>query len=709
MNVKMGARNVFLANRSKERLDFAVARGIVRGNKAFVVGECLSSQVDEVSAGEGVDIIVICVSLGQGVRAAQAAITCVNAGGCVYLSAGFRPGDVLALDRSAKTDAWSIRSAWKTERIQVAGKPVDLSGHRGSRVKDLTMAADIIRGDSLSFGRVISHVISLDVLPDIMLTLSRNEKIQGVPAKRVVIDMTARDRVVELAEELPLRPLREATKKGQDAIPMSNLFREIGFEDNTSLLGWAYPPAWQDIKATAETALQMSSLSSKRHFIWVGTGGWVFLVDALKKTIPASQDITFHTLQSLDPKALADLFALIEDLSSAVCLGMTQSGKTLETVMLMDTLRERFDSAGLDYRAHFVWLTSMRQSERDYASGEATIRSLREHDWKKVDMVPLTIGNHPDINALFCAPYSVLMFLPLALLFSKDLKAVQRIFQQYLALKDGVVRGILLEAYSVASNHIGHIHLKLDESIAPTMTRLVTQLIEQGLGSKQIGFNPRACVTSCGQTAGFETVALPLHTEASAAVKIMLTMNTLSAFVALVAYHRRINFVTHPKVNLYKRRAMELMAAADVERKVSDPISFTADIIAYLSDNFQTHFVEVLCYGHVFVRHQQSIKDWLDSGLVSRIPSTSIAVVPGEAWNHSRYQAAVQTEDTVYVVLVSEKYCSQVAGVSDGAIDRNIRTLQAIALATYETLLPKALYFRVGEGFLEQKVLPDVG
>ena len=699
MNVKMGARNVFLANRSKERLDFAVARGIVQENKTFVIGECLSSQVDEVSAGEGVDIVIICVSLGQGVRAAQDATTYVNAGGCVYLFAGFRPGDVLTLDEDAKTDAWSIRSAWKTERIHVAGKSVDLSGHRGSRNEDLTMAANIIRGDSISFGRVISHIISLDVLPDIMQTLGRDENIQGVQAKRMVVDMTARDRVVELAEELPLRHLQEATKKDKDAISMGNLFREIGFEANTSLLGWAYPPAWHDIKTTIEKALQMKSLSSKRHFIWVGTGGWVFLVNALKQTIPASQDITFHTLQSLDPKALVDLFALIEDLSVAVCLGVTQSGKTLETVMLMDALRERFDSAGLDYREHFIWLTDMRQSERDCTSGEAVIRSLKEHDWEKVDMVPLTVENHADINALFCAPHSVLMFLPLVLLSPNGLKAVRDTYRQYLALRDESIHGILLKAYSVASNNIEHIQLGLDESIAPAMVSLVTQLIEQGLGSKQVGYNPKVCVMSCGQAAGFETVVLPIHTETSAAVKIMLTMNALSTFVAIVAYHRRIDFVTHPKVNLYKRRAVELMAAAEVNHKVSDPGSITADIIAYLSNNLQTRSVEVLCYGHVPVSHRQSIKDWLASGLADRSPGTSIAVVSGEAWNHSRYQAAVQTVDTVYVVLVSEKYCSQVEGVSKGAIYRNTRALQAIALATYETLLPKALCFRVSEGF----------
>ena len=67
----------------------------------------------------------------------------------------------------------------------------------------------------------------------------------------------------------------------------------------------------------------------------------------------------------------------------------------------------------------------------------------------------------------------------------------------------------------------------------------------------------------------------------------------------------------------------------------------------------------------------------------------------------------MQNEDTVYAVLVFEKHCSQVEGVSKGAIYSNTKTLQAIALATYETLVPKALCVRVGEGCLEEKTLPD--
>ena len=65
-----------------------------------------------------------------------------------------------------------------------------------------------------------------------------------------------------------------------------------------------------------------------------------------------------------------------------------------------------------------------------------------------------------------------------------------------------------------------------------------------------------------------------------------MTINTLSAFVAIVAHHRRIDFVTHWKVSLYKRRAMELTAAAE---------------------------------------------GWLASALALRIPSTSLTVVPDEA------------------------------------------------------------------------------
>ena len=147
------------------------------------------------------------------------------------------------------------------------------------------------------------------------------------------------------------------------------------------------------------------------------------------------------------------------------------------------------------------------------------------------------------------------------------------------------------------------------------------------------------------------------------------------------------------------RSSWSVQAAAEVEERVSDPEPISAEITAYLGSNPRTHFVEVICYGLVSVSHRKSVKDWLASCFAPRIPSISIDVVQGEEWNHSVYQAAVQTEDTLYVILVLQKYCCEVEGVSKGGIYGNIRMLQAIARATYETLRAKALYFRVGNSF----------
>ena len=155
----------------------------------------------------------------------------------------------------------------------------------------------------------------------------------------------------------------------------------------------------------------------------------------------------------------------------------------------------------------------------------------------------------------------------------------------------------------------------------------------------------------------------------------------------------------HPKVDLYKCKAVELMAAAEVEQSVSDPGPISAKIIAYLDDNPRMRFVEIICYGLVSVSHRQGVRDWLVYCLAPRIPSISIDVVQGEEWNHSVYQAAVQTEDTLYVILVLQKYCSKVEGISKETICGNIRMPQALARATYETLSAKALYFGVDDGF----------
>jgi threonine dehydrogenase-like Zn-dependent dehydrogenase len=50
LNIKMSARHVFMANRSEEKLNFAIARGVIKEGNPL-------SRLHELSAGEGVDIV----------------------------------------------------------------------------------------------------------------------------------------------------------------------------------------------------------------------------------------------------------------------------------------------------------------------------------------------------------------------------------------------------------------------------------------------------------------------------------------------------------------------------------------------------------------------------------------------------------------------------------------------------------------------------
>ncbi|KAI3317793.1 3-dehydroquinate synthase-domain-containing protein [Xylariaceae sp. AK1471] len=710
-SVKYGARHVFLANRSRERLDFAVAKGITQQDKVFVIGPSVSSQIQQVTAGEGVDIVVICVSMGQGVDAAQDAVKYINAGGCVYLFAGFRPGDVMVMDGGVTVDAWAIRSGWKTERIEISGRPIDISGHRGSKHKDLEMAVGFIRGDTLSFSRVISHVISLDVLPEIAVKLTQGKDILGRPAKRVIVDMEARDGTVELAEYFPLRHLQEAARRPKNLISRGNPFRELGFDGESSMLGWVIPPSWQQIVGVLNRALQMKPLALKQNFIFCGTGAWAFSVDALRDLMSATHDninkqnITIHTLSSLDPQALFDLFLCVGgNLNTTVCIGVSQSGTTLETVMLMNAMRERFDSAGLDYRDHFIWLTDMNQSSHDDGRGETMIRASEDHDWKDVSMVPLTVGNHADINALFGTPHSTLAFLTMAILCLGDLEAVRHLYQQYTELIDEVSRHIVSKADHVASKYIEDFCVHPDDIHTPAMAKLIIQLISQSLGSKQAGFNPQVQIIPDGHSTGsFEILNLPIPVETPAPVRAMLAMYALSVFVAVVGYHRNISFVTHPKVDLYKRRAKDLVAAPQMKHSVSSPPELISNqIIMYLDQHPQTRFVEIVCYW-MSTPHHQDMRDWLISCLGSRTLNVHVNVAHGSDWNHSMYQRAVEAKDSLYVILELQGYRTEVEGISEQRICTNVSMLRAITRATYETLVEQALYFIVDGLFFQRQ------
>lgn len=320
-----------------------------------------------------------------------------------------------------------------------------------------------------------------------------------------------------------------------------------------------------------------------------------FLVEALKDVTPPRINNFVHTLWSLDTQAIANVLDQVNDLSTAVFMGISQSGTTMETLSLMNTIRDAFDHAGLDPCNHFVWITESKDSlDAQVPNGiEAFDGSLKRHKWNEANAIQLTFSKHGDINALFSVPHSVPFFLTLALLFDNQVEEVGKIYEEYLSLRKGLDHISLLEtAESLAAMYNPEIiQVDIEECISPAANDLITQLIAQALGSKQDNFNPRVHIGKLTETTkhkpGALHFALPMPGKASNYVKLMLSIDSVAYFVAMVAYHKEINFVTHPKVNIYKKRAIELLASAKEEQAIHNSmLPFNPeDVVAYLQSN----------------------------------------------------------------------------------------------------------------------------
>ncbi|KXJ88891.1 hypothetical protein Micbo1qcDRAFT_177925 [Microdochium bolleyi] len=713
VSASIGARGVFLASRSAESLNFAVVKGVVARNNTIAMeddhyAEGLSKSIQNLTSGQGIDTVIICVSLGQGCRVAQDALSYVNDGGFVHLFGGFESKDMLTLtipdavgdDRKA---IWPIRAEWRTENVQTTAgcpsghsKTVTLSGNRGSRGRHAERALELLRRNGPAFSRVISHCILLDTVPKILVELSVSGRVRGAVAKRVIVDMSSDRRrgqqVVQSLDELTLQLLNDAAGHGsRHTVPTGNIFRDLAFDGDNLVLGWVTTPTWQQVRRSVQEMLQVRAVARrKRHCIFVGTGPWAFWIDLLTSTLPQPQPqrsrpgLEFHNLCSLDSRALLCVLEAVsvDGLDEVLCVGTTQSGTTTETVALMDTLRERFDLEGLDYRDHFVWLTDRVSSVRDTASGEAIIRDSKAHDWTGVDVIPLTLRDQIPINALFGVPYSSLVFLSIVLRLESSnerdpLPLLRELYDEYTCSSEAVLQSYLssnAEAVTSACTSTAvNLHIILPDCIAAGFgaERLATQLFQQALGSKDAGFHVRVRATAASAARietdtsddGFLVIPAPtVPPGTSHIVTALVTINALSFICAMIAAQRGIEFVTHPSVDMYKQRARELMLLSQASEPGDDddnssyttsPRSSEEDLCKLIALVTLSHldtsssgirFLDIIPYGHEQQRVAASVRDTLAGkwrGRDDRYDTGSIRIIPGEYWNHSEFPSAV--------------------------------------------------------------------
>ena len=503
------------------------------------------------------------------------------------------------------------------------------------------------------------------------------------PERRGIIQFISKA-LLGIKPEAELSYLIQASERHRSEIRETNLFREIGFEGENPRLGWVIPPTWEKVEEILTRFTDLEVVKGKTNFVFSGMGGSINTIKAINIIHGNQTSSKIYTIDSLDPAALKELFSHIGSLTQTLVIGISKSGTTRETQDILKAMNQRFESQGLDPRDHFLWLTDLPKGRK----------SIESSGWVSIQTLPIQIDGRTDIGGRFTAPHTAIFLLPLYLALNRDLIQLHTIWGEYLRIREALLESPADKAYSLAKKGTQNFAVVFDEPIAQALETWVTQLIQESLGSKTADFNPKTIVLQTGEAVphGFEPIRFDFDSS-NVDVKTMVNMHLLQVFTAIFAYEKRINFVTQPDVELYKRE----MNLIDPQKISSNEQVTPTELLVKIRDHIQlkpkTRFLEGICYWHL----KDEFKNLLRKLLKNAFPQLETLVFTGSDWNHHSYQAASRNEDTLFIILTKSIYEHHIDGVSELMLMNNIETIQKIAYATHQTLYYKALLFKVNE------------
>ncbi len=464
----------------------------------------------------------------------------------------------------------------------------------------------------------------------------------------------------------------------------TNLYRDIGFEGDDPRLGWVIPPDWEKIEESLTRFTDLDVVKGKNNFVFSGMGGSINAIKAMTKIHGNQTEAKIYTIDSLDPAALKELFSQIVSLQQTLVIGISKSGTTKETQDILRAISQKFESQGLDPRKHFLWFTDLPKGRE----------SIESSGWGNPTTLPIQVNEGTDIGGRFTAPHTAIFLIPLYLTLNRNLTEMHKIWEEYLRLREALLEFSAKKAYSLANKETQNFAIILDEPFANALETWVTQLIQESLGSKIANYNPKTIVLPTGGSIipGFEPVRFEVDSP-NLDVKTMVNMYLLEVFTAIFAYEKRINFVTQPDVELYKRE-MNLIDPLKLPIiELVTPTGLVAKIRNHIQLKPQIRFLEVVCYWYL----RDDFKNLLRKRLKSAFPELETLVFVGSDWNHHSYQAASRNRNTLFIILIKSVYEHRIDGVSEPILMKNIDTVQNIAYATNNTLHDRALLFKVNE------------
>lgn len=445
-----------------------------------------------------------------------------------------------------------------------------------------------------------------------------------------------------------IHELQHAATEFEAARALGNRFVQLGSENGKPRLGWVEPPPWKHIERALDRAFCTRALRDKRQFIFCGTGGWIHSVRMVAEETGPSQNVV-QTLYSLDPAALVSLLANNLALDKTALLGLSASGNTLETRLLIDTLQELLISAGLHVPDHLLWLSA-----------------------KLARSLPLTVDGFETIGALFSAPFTLAFLLPVALL--AGMQKTRRYFESFLALREQAVEEAVGQALDL---DVSQKLLYLDTGgTSDPLDCWILQLARQSICGKSASFNPKILVGGESPD-NFTRINLKIVADVDPIVAKMLTCHAAQFFFAAVAWRHDIAFVQHDNVNRYKRLINETpkssLTNADLE-------AVQQKIDAVLRKNGRS-FLEMVVYAPLTKQLRSTLRQSHGS-----LTGRHCEVYEGSDWNHHSYQAAAESGDTAYVFAGPWLSECEVPGIAPGTLSRNLGFLSAIAQATETSL-----------------------
>jgi hypothetical protein len=465
--------------------------------------------------------------------------------------------------------------------------------------------------------------------------------------------------------------LLDAASKEKNQISAENPYREIAFDQDKARLGWVKPVNFSKIKSSLELILPL--LENKKKFIFIGMGG---SVNGIKPLLSIFGRDKIFTLDNLDPKAINDILAGIDDLEETLVVAISKSGTTKETQLLSQTLKSYFsEKLGVDkWVKNFLWLTDPESFEK-----------LDKKGWPSVEKMLIQFDGRSDVGGRFSSPLTNIFILPLFLFLNKDFDKLEQFYLQFINSQDKIRNAAHNSVLSLSQEDDFNFSPHIGQNLVECFTPWLAQLFQESLGSKNAGKSVKTIVNFSGS--GFIKLK-PDFNFAEPVLAIMAQMYFYQLFIAYLAGRWNINFVNQEFVERYKKK-MSLLEQSD--KKSDSPLSGNvASLVEQINKKIKDEhrFIEVVLY---FVPDQE-IVSLIQKELEAKFDQKITLVFVGSDWNHQCYQAAFADKATFYALIYLSSYENR-KFIANERINENIETLKRIALATHQTLLDKSILF----------------